>query len=196
MEDGWTAEPGVGEPADSIAFGDFGFLDDVTHPVRGLLIRRLAKPRTVAQIATAMDVPVTRLYHHIKQLADRGLIRVVATRRVGSALESQYQVTAKSFQLDPAFLESSDATEVAAAIGSVFDAAKLDMQRQIEEHGLQPDDEDSAVVSLGEVMITRERHAEIVRQLRDVIDEVNSTEEDNDPDAVRLSLFIAAFPNS
>ena len=78
MSDEWILEPDT-EPDERMVFDDLEFLDDVTHPVRGLLIRRFREPRSVAEVAALLGVPVTRLYHHVNRLAERGVIRPVAT---------------------------------------------------------------------------------------------------------------------
>ena len=192
VTDGWTTVSDA-EPAERMVFADLDFLDEVTHPVRGLLVRRFREPRSVAEAADALGVPVTRLYHHVNRLADRGLIRAVATRQVGARTETRYQVTARSFEIDPSFFESTDAREAAAAFGALFDFAKLDLQRQIEDGaGPRPGDGRS-VLSLGQVTLTPKRHAKLVADLEAVVAAATSDAADDDPDAERMTFFLAAF---
>ncbi len=195
MADEWITEPGS-EPAERIQFDDLGFLADVTHPIRGVLVRRFREPRSVAEVASLLDVPVTRLYHHVNLLLERGLIRTVATRRVGSATEKRYQIVARAFDIAPGFFESTDTVQVAAAIGSLFDFAKLDLQRQVEEGRIHPDDDDQVILSLGELTLSPGKHHDLVETLKAVVADTASDADETEPDAQRVSLFIAAFPTN
>lgn len=194
QEQEWVLEPDH-EPAERVRFDDLSFIDDVGHPTRGPLLRRFREPRTVAEVADLLDVPVTRLYHHVNQLVDRGLIRAVATRQVGARTETRYQVVARSFEIDSDFLESSDSGQLAAALGSLFDIAKHELQRQIEEHEYRPRHDEDSVLSLGEVVLTPERRADLVGRLRALVEEFASDVDETDPDATRTTLFISAFPS-
>ncbi len=59
-DDGWTPVPDCGEPADRYMLQDLDLISEVTHPVRGLVLRRLRQPLTVAELAALLDVPITR----------------------------------------------------------------------------------------------------------------------------------------
>jgi DNA-binding transcriptional ArsR family regulator len=176
---------------------DLDLVHDLTHPVRGAVLRRLKHPRTVADVAELMDVPVTRLYHHVNKLADLGLIRVVATRQVAAVTERRYQVVAKSFGLDPKLLNTFDDREMAIALGSIFDVAKTQLLRTIEAgafHDLTSDPD--STLSLSEIHLSTERLHELVQRLDGIIKEFSSDLDDNDPEATTVTLFIAAFPDS
>ena len=192
MSDEWILEPDT-EPDERMVFDDLEFLDDVTHPVRGLLLRRFREPRSVAEVAALLGVPVTRLYHHVNRLAERGVIRPVATRQVGARTETRYQVTARSFEIDPAFFESTDLGEAAAAFGSLFDFAKFDFQRQVEDGRIPLPGDGRSVLSLGQLTLTPERHAKLVADLEAIIADASSDAADDDPTAAKLTFFLAAF---
>ena len=91
-DDGWTPVPGIDEPDGVMHLLDIDAMHHVTHTTRGALLRRLRHPHTVAEVAASMNVPVTRLYHHMHQLADAGLIRVVATRQVAAVTQGRQQL--------------------------------------------------------------------------------------------------------
>lgn len=189
-------------PVEEFAVADLDRLGDLTHPIRGRLLRRLRDPRTVAELATELGVPVTRLYHHVNRLDELGFIRVVATRRVAARTERRYQVVAKSYTVAKELLQSSDPTELAQALGSLFDAAKFDFQRTVEagDH-IDVDDIDRySVISLGDLVLTPDRRVELLDRLRALLDDVRSDasnpDSGADPETMRMSLMIAAFPSS
>ena len=70
----------------------------LSHSVRttilGLLHERAA---TVTELATALERPKSTIAHHVKVLADVGLVQVVRTRRVRAIEERFYGRTARMF---------------------------------------------------------------------------------------------------
>ncbi|MFK8023010.1 MAG: helix-turn-helix domain-containing protein [Ilumatobacter sp.] len=191
---GWTPTESA-TLAERLELDDLDLLREVTHPVRGAVLRRLKTPRTVAELATIMGTPVTRLYHHVNKLADLGLIHVVATRQVAAVTERRYQVTARSFSLDTRLFETSDLAEISMALGSLFDLAKIGLQRSIEA-GLrfEADDRRSAI-SLGEIHLSDERHRQLIERLNSVVADFTSDLDDDDPAANHVTLFVSAFPD-
>jgi DNA-binding transcriptional ArsR family regulator len=70
----------------------------IGHPLRtkilGLLHERAA---TVSELAVAVERPKSTVAHHVKVLAEAGLVRVVRTRRVRAIDERFYGRTARMF---------------------------------------------------------------------------------------------------
>jgi len=197
-EPAWDPEPGVDEPVDDHPLDDLDLLSELTHPTRARVLRSMKQPRTVADVATLLDMPVTRLYHHVNRLEQLGFIRVVATRRVAAVTERRYQVVAKSFSVAEDLYKTTDRHELAIALGSVFDLAKMQLQREIELGvGLFDDaDQQKAILSLGAPHLSVDRRDEMIERLKAVIDEFDSDLDDDDPAAVRTTVFIAAFPET
>ncbi len=186
---------GVGEPAEELEFEDLDLLADLTHPVRGAIFRWLRAPHSAAELATRMDVPVTRLYHHLNRLEQAGLIRVVATRRVGAVTERRYQVVARFFRLAEDRLDAYDPRELAVAMGAMFDFAKLRLQREIELRTFRGGPrENEALLALQELTLDHARSEQFVARLRELIDEF-ARGDDADPAAQpRLAVFLVAHP--
>ncbi|MEQ8439399.1 MAG: helix-turn-helix domain-containing protein [Ilumatobacter fluminis] len=198
LDSTWEPQPDTGDPVDKLDLDDLGLLGELTHPMRSRILRSLKQPRTVAEVAEQLDMPVTRLYHHINRLEDLGFIRVVATRRVAAVTERRYQVTAKSFGIADHLFTSADKAELAAALGALFDVAKLQFQREV-EHGnsLRSDTNDEhSILSLGTGYYSPDRRDELLSRLREVIGEFDSDLPDDDPEAIRTSVFIAVFPET
>lgn len=86
------------ELAERIALTRPSQVKAIGHPLRnailGLLHERAA---TVTELAAALERPKSTIAHHVKVLADAGLLRVVRTRRVRAIEERFYGRTARLF---------------------------------------------------------------------------------------------------
>ena len=91
------------ELADRMALTQPAQAKALGHPLRntilGLLHERAA---TVSELAKALERPKSTVAHHVKVLADAGLVRVVRTRRVRAIEERFYGRTARLFYVDRA----------------------------------------------------------------------------------------------
>lgn len=92
------APPPDYELADRIALTAPAQVKAIGHPLRttilGLLHERAA---TVTELARALGRPKSTVAHHVKVLADAGLVHVVRTRRVRAIDERFYGRTARMF---------------------------------------------------------------------------------------------------
>ncbi|KQZ89347.1 ArsR family transcriptional regulator [Phycicoccus sp. Root563] len=88
------------ELADRLALTTPAQVRAISNPLRtsvlGLLHERAA---TVTELATAVGRPKSTIAHHVKVLADAGLVRVVRTRRVRAVEERFYGRTARMFHV-------------------------------------------------------------------------------------------------
>ncbi|MFP5489101.1 MAG: helix-turn-helix domain-containing protein [Acidimicrobiia bacterium] len=195
---GWTAVDGASEPDDVFELDDLDLLGHVTHPVRGAILRRLKEPRTVAEVAAAMGVPVTRLYHHVNKLEALGLARVVATRQVAAVTERRYQASGRSFRLARSLFETSDDRELSLALSSLFDVAKLGFQRTVEAGGYRDIEhlDEHSFLSLGDLALSPDRRRDLLRRITALVEEFHSDLDLDDPDAEHVALFIAAYPET
>src|SRR5919199_6126302 len=84
--------------ADRIALTTPAQVKAISHPLRttilGLLHERAA---TVSELAVAVERPKSTVAHHVKVLAEAGLVQVVRTRRVRAIEERFYGRTAQMF---------------------------------------------------------------------------------------------------
>lgn len=109
-------------------------LDVLSDVTRLEIIELLMNPHSVRELADQMRVPRTRLYHHVNQLEEAGMIRVVDTRPAGAQTEKVYQVTAYSFQPSPSYLDEALPREKAqAVITAIFGATQADFVRSVED---------------------------------------------------------------
>jgi DNA-binding transcriptional ArsR family regulator len=108
------------------AVDDVETLKALSDPTRVAILRVLmdgspTRPpvMSVKELAERLGEPQTKLYRHVKQLADRGLIRVAETRIVSGIVEQRYQTGQSSLDFEPGFLgqqaAANDTTAVFAA---------------------------------------------------------------------------------
>lgn len=74
-------------------------LECLTMPMRLAIVQRLEsdKEATARELAARMGRPATSLYHHLKQLEEIGLVRIVGERRGSRRPEAVYALVADDF---------------------------------------------------------------------------------------------------
>lgn len=135
----WTRPEGGEE---ILVVTDPALLRVVTEPLR-LRIFELTRdrPRTVKELAAALDVPVTRLYYHVNLLEKHGVIRVRSTRAVSGITEKTYAAAASRLSVDRSlFAVDSPALDEGAGafVTVVLDGAKAEIQRGIAAGRIDP----------------------------------------------------------
>jgi DNA-binding transcriptional ArsR family regulator len=73
----------------------------IFRPLRIELLRRMAEPRTLTELARELAETPQKLYYHVKTLERLGLVEKVDERRVGGIMEGLYQAAARSYWLSP-----------------------------------------------------------------------------------------------
>jgi ribosomal protein S18 acetylase RimI-like enzyme/DNA-binding transcriptional ArsR family regulator len=87
------------------------------HPMRIRIIQAAQQPVTAADLADRLNVPVTRLYHHLDRLSEAGLVGVVGERKEKAAVSKllQARVADVSYVGDHEILEAAMADALADA---------------------------------------------------------------------------------
>jgi DNA-binding transcriptional ArsR family regulator len=103
--------------------------DPLRTTILGLLHERAA---TVTELATAVGRPKSTVAHHVKVLAEAGLLRVVRTRRVRAIEERFYGRTARMFYVgmgrqggEPLPLDFNDFEVAAKESAAAYDDHQL-----------------------------------------------------------------------
>lgn len=95
----------MSEPVDypSLNIDDLETAEALFHPLRFRLFLELGKkgPSRVKDLAKALEVKQTRLYHHMNVLEDKGFVRVAETRLVSGIQERTYEVVRMHINMDP-----------------------------------------------------------------------------------------------
>jgi DNA-binding transcriptional ArsR family regulator len=188
----------VSEPEELFEIDDAETLEMLADPVRVELIERLIDPASVTEVAKAMGVARTRLYHHVRLLEEAGLIRVMATRQRRAIQEKVYQSTAKRFQPSPRFLaEASPLQAVAAIVDSAFTVTRADITRSFAEGRAGFDVDESQrrmMLNRSVVKLSAERLHELVTELGTLLDRYD--DDDPDPAAVPVAFLAVVYPSS
>jgi DNA-binding transcriptional ArsR family regulator len=193
----WTDIPGSEELGEELVLHDLDLVAELTHPTRSSLLHRLRTPRSAAELAADMQVPVTRLYHHLNRLEELGLIVVVATRRSGATTERRYRVATDGFRIDPDAARGRPPAEVATALGALFDVTRTELRHEIETGALDPERlEGRAMLAFLTLSLSDEQRVAFVDRLDALVREFTQFDADTtvaDPGANRFRLLLAGF---
>ncbi|MEM8533001.1 MAG: winged helix-turn-helix domain-containing protein [Chloroflexota bacterium] len=102
------------------------------------IVQLMQQPATVKDIATALQIPASKLYYHVNMLHEHGLIRVVQHNIESGIVEKVYQVTARQFKLQNPML-MGDAIPGAAKdtlFSSMLDETRTTLGRALRD-GIQ-----------------------------------------------------------
>jgi DNA-binding transcriptional ArsR family regulator len=138
---------------------DVRVLEVLNNPTRLRILRHLAEPHSVKELAEWMEALPTRLYYHVNLLEDVGVVRVVEIRKVGAMIEKVYQTTARSFRPSKALMSGGHDPEQLARLGAavILDPARLDaeaaLRRHFEDMGREMPEEVDRVGSLGRTIV-------------------------------------------
>lgn len=110
----------TGEP---MAIDSIDQLKALANPLRMQLLEKFAiKPTTTKQVAVALGLQPTRLYHHVAKLENAGLIRLVNTKRIRGTTEKYFLAEAASLKVDrSAFPQGS-----AKLVGNLLESGVLE----------------------------------------------------------------------
>ena len=195
----WLPVAGADQLADELVLTDLDLIAELTHPTRSTLLHRLRHPRSAAELADDLQVPVTRLYHHLHRLEELGLIKVVATRRSGAKTERRYRVTSNDFRINPDAARGRAPREVGAALGTMFDVAKTELRHEIETGRLDAEHLDgTATIGFLGLSLTADQRAAFLERLSSLLADFTHLDEGNllNPEASRFRVLLAGFPIS
>jgi DNA-binding transcriptional ArsR family regulator len=171
-------------PAPEKIIDDVETLRILSDPLRIRILELVAEPASAKEIAPQLGIAQTKLYYHLNQLEEYGLIRVVQTRLVSGILEKKYQVSAYSFRVDRALLAVGPVVDDPglALLASVLDSLKADAQRSLQDglidaspDGLQPK---RLILSRSLVSMTPEKAQLFCERLDALLQELKTMESD------------------
>ena len=182
---------------------DVETLKAISDPLRlRILEAMVARPDaawSVKELAAALDVPQTRLYHHIELLVERDLLRSAEQRVVSGIIETRYRLGALSLRLDPALVGAGGAGASAARdmLATVFDETRHDLERVLAQRGAGEDDPAGRpLVTRGMARLTPERAAELRARLEALFAEYDGPSDDPSATTFRLLIALYADPAS
>ena len=123
------------EPEDVRYIGDVETLRAISDATRMRILETMVQRRSpawsVKELAAALEMPQTRLYHHVELLLERDLIRATERRVVSGIIETRYSVAALSFQLDRSLFATDQAAGLEVlheTLLAVFDTARAEVE--------------------------------------------------------------------
>jgi DNA-binding transcriptional ArsR family regulator len=171
-------------------------LKAMADPLRirlGMLL--LEGGRTVKELATALDVPPTRLYYHVRILEEHGLIEVVDRRMVSGIEERRYGIVEGAWAFEPD--TNPTARQTQAAISAVLGAVQAQIEVALHEG---PDgsvgDALAAVpvFTLTDLALTQDEMAEVERRLQGIQEDFGRWEgQATPPNAQRYHFLFAGY---
>jgi DNA-binding transcriptional ArsR family regulator len=129
-----TLEVPMTTPSDIRVLTDPDTVRLIADPLRLRLLELLReRPRTVSELADALDLPRTRLYYHMKLLEEHELVTVDATREVSGITERTYRVTAWRFSVDKALLgpEGGSGSPLETYLTVILDEVATEIRRAV-----------------------------------------------------------------
>lgn len=163
-------------PADVRVISDPVALKALADPLRLRVLELVGTEPTrlwsVKELATALDQPVTKLYHHVKLLAGSGLIVDAETRVVSGIVEHRYRCAQRSIKLDEAlFGADENRDESIASVAGMIDQARDDLVGY-----LRRDDADFDQIAMGRALarLSESERAEFARRVESIIDDVET----------------------
>jgi len=184
---------------------DVETLKVISDPTRMRMLETMAgrrsRPWSVKEMATALELPQTRLYHHVELLLGAGLILPVERRVVSGIIETRYLPTARSFQLDRGLFAPGEGAGVellGQTLATVFDTARGEIERAIRLGAVDaaPDapPDRRLLLSRGLARLTPARASELQARLLALSDEFNDDPDGSDPAASTYGVVLAVYP--
>jgi DNA-binding transcriptional ArsR family regulator len=170
--------------------GDVATLKALADPTRMAILSVLTRSRdlpvmSVKELAAELGEPQTKLYRHVRQLEEAGLIRVAATRMVSGILEQRYQSCLRDLRLSPGMLrEHMDDAEAALQL-------LLDQFRDGMLEATSRESERRPMLIACEATIAPDAADELKRRLKELNDWVEQLPDD--PDGVAANLLIGLY---
>ncbi|MCA9969435.1 MAG: helix-turn-helix transcriptional regulator [Anaerolineales bacterium] len=187
-------------PTEELFIDDLETLKVIADPLRmDIMAAVLHQPRTVKEIAAAVEREPSKLYYHVNLLEKHGLIIVVETRVVSGIIEKQYRAAAHSIEIDKRLLTPDTAGDenLELMLSTIFDATKADLRRSFRAGvvQLEKDTPDRALLFHARLRLTAAQYAELQQQLEAILQTYND-KSDADPAAAprqRYGLTIALY---
>jgi DNA-binding transcriptional ArsR family regulator len=177
------------EQSEVVYINDVDSLRAVAEPTRLAILSALLRPpwpriMSVKELAAELNMTPTRLYRHVRQLEEVGMIKVAETRMVSGILEQRYRATARDVRLGTDFLQSHP-DESLAAVHVIIDQFIRGAIAATDTAVYRP------VVFTSDPIVAPEVAKELDQRLRALHDWLN--EQAEDPDGIQANVLIGFY---
>lgn len=195
--------PNEMKPAERSVLDSLDALKVYFDPMRLKIIYEMVNtPKTVQEIASALNVPFTRLYYHINLLEKHNIIRVVETRSMSGAVEEKYyQVAAYQFIVPNDLLSFSNPEEaeginlfLAKMLDETSDDIRLSIQTGRVNMEVKSPHPDSLLVRRGLIRMSREKVEQFHQDLHNLMKKYR--DEAAQPDDIYYGFTVALYPSA
>jgi DNA-binding transcriptional ArsR family regulator len=192
------------EPEDVRYIGDVETLRAISDATRMRILETMVQRRSpawsVKELAAALGMPQTRLYHHVELLLERDLIRATERRVVSGIIETRYSAAALNFQLDRSMFAGDTAVGIEMlhqTLAAVFDTARAEVELSLRLGAIKTDpgavDERSLLLTKGLARLTPSRAAELRKRLQALLEEFGD-DPPTEPDGRAFGMVVALYP--
>jgi DNA-binding transcriptional ArsR family regulator len=188
------------KPEKQLVVSDLETLRVLADPLHMQILDLLDEPKTVKQIAKATKLATTKLYYHIKQLEEQGLIQVVSTRVVSGIIEKQYQLKALNIKIDQRLLNLPGGSRPELELELVTPTFKrvtadIAASREAGLIGRENDAKDAPHLLLirGSSRLTTEQAKKFYKRVEELFEEFGKTEAENS-ECQAYSFMTVLFP--
>jgi DNA-binding transcriptional ArsR family regulator len=165
------------------------------RPPRPAVVERLRQPMTVAELATSLGEPASRLYYHVNELERVGLIEVVEVRDRGNLREKVYRVIAPSIRVDPAVFQTGGdgADLLQETVLTILAAAGDAFRRAARADQISATAAPSMVHAHDELRLAPADAAELAKRARALVEEFRARGRAELPISVQLTALVVAI---
>ncbi|WP_158715267.1 winged helix-turn-helix domain-containing protein [Kitasatospora phosalacinea] len=169
--------------------------DPLRLAVLGVLMKRDPEPVSVKEVAAELDEAPTKLYRHVKQLEQTGLVYVAETRLVSGIVESRYRSAQQSLRLSPqVFAEGGEQPAVLEAVLAAMDLVRSEFQRHFLSGRIDMSPEKrTGKFAHATLRLSPERLRRLRERMNEALDEAFAEEDHTGPDAVEVTLFALLY---
>jgi DNA-binding transcriptional ArsR family regulator len=169
----------------------------LAHPLRMRIIEVLrTQPGSPKQVAEALGMKPTRLYHHFAALERAGLIELAGTRQRRGVVERLFHPAARHFVVDRALFQGPQSRRrgagVVSAAATMFEVTLEELRSGIEAGTVPLTDRQRTEVATLRLGVAPDKLPGLMRQLRELIAAAQEAEVREGGELVRLTL--ALFP--
>lgn len=192
-----------GSPDEVRYIRDIETLRAISDPTRMRILETMVQRHdaawSVKELAAALEMPPTRLYHHVELLLERDLIRPVERRIVSGIIETRYAVTALNFQLDRTLFAAGSHDGLAVlheTLRAVFDTARSELELAIRlgsiDASADAPPERRLFLSRGLTRLSPARATELRERLTALLEEYS--DDDAGSEAIAWGIVAALYP--
>jgi DNA-binding transcriptional ArsR family regulator len=170
-------------------------LKAMADPIRLRFLMELAeRPRTVKEVAEALEVPPTRLYYHLRILEQNGLVEVANRRMVSGIEERSYRAVTEHWNVSRNLPAS--ALYETGALRALFDVVRSEIEVALQANPeLSMEDPHSPLkgLAMSELAIGPGELPKLMRDFERFLTKYGGPPSER-PDRERYRFFYALYP--